>query len=207
MLKVYGSIRTRTFRVIWTAEELGISFEHIPTDPKAGESRTPEFLLKNPYGKVPVIDDDGFLLFESAAICTYLADKFPEKQLTPKAYTQDRAIFDQWLSFIITELEQGLWTIAKHTFALPETKRIAQMREIGQWEFARAAKALNTGLKDRSFLVGERFTVADILAGNCLIWAIRSEVPLGYPRLEDYLERLQQRPAFQKATQRRDRPH
>ncbi|MEZ4750311.1 MAG: glutathione S-transferase family protein [Bdellovibrionota bacterium] len=206
MLKIFGSIRTRTFRVIWTAEELGIPYEHIPVDPKAGESRTPEFLLKNPYGKVPVIEDDGLVLFESSAICTYLADKFPEKQLTPKAYTKERALYNQWVSFITTEVEQALWTMAKHTFALPENKRLAPMRDIAKWEFSQAAKALNVGLKDRSFLVGERFSVADILAGNCLIWALRSEVPLGYPRLEDYLERLQQRAAFQKATQRRDRP-
>ncbi|MCB0403261.1 MAG: glutathione S-transferase family protein [Bdellovibrionales bacterium] len=182
MLKIYGSIRTRTFRAIWTAEELGIPYEHIPIDPKTGESRTPEFLNKNPYGKVPVIEDDGFVLFESSAICTYLADKFPEKHLSPKPYTKERALYNQWVSFVTTELEQGLWTMAKNTFALPEAKRVPQMREQGKREFAEATKALNIGLKDRNFLVGERFSVADIIAGNCLIWAVRSDVPLGYPR-------------------------
>lgn len=203
MIKIYGGVRTRAFRCLWTLEELGAPYQSVPVDFRAGANREPDFLKKNPAGKIPVLEDGEFTLCESAAICTYLGDKYPEKGLTPAPHSADRAIYDQWLFFITTELEQGLWTMAKHKFALPESKRIPQMKEIGQWEFTQAARVLNVGLKDKSFLIGDTFSVADIMAGHTLLWAIRFDVSLGYPRLESYLERLQQRPAFQATTQKR----
>jgi len=135
-----------------------------------GEGRKPSFLKINPGGKVPVLDDGGIIITESAAICMHLADKFPASQLLPPTGTPERADCYKWISFLLTELDALLWTIAKHRFALPKEHRIPAVVDCASWEFEAAVKILSTGLGDRPYLVGASFTVADIIAGHTLLW-------------------------------------
>ena len=109
-LKIYGVRGSRAIRSIWMAEELkqeiGLDYENIPTH-FFEESKTPEYLAVNPNGRVPALDDDGFILFESLAINLYLAKKHSQSALSPKNLTED-ALSTQWSIWALTELEENL---------------------------------------------------------------------------------------------------
>lgn len=202
MFQVYGCPRTRSTRVVWALEEAGAEYEYQKVDLFAGEGRQPAYLALNPGGKVPALADGDLVLTESAAICTYIGDAFPSSGLTPPFDSPERARYNQWCFFAMCELEQPLWTIAKHRFALPESRRVSAVIDTAAWEFAIAAKVLATGLGGREFLIAERFTAADILVAHTLSWAQSFELPLGHTVLEAYVERLLARPALARATLR-----
>lgn len=202
MLKVYGCSGTRSQRVLWALEELGAEYEYVTVNLLEGEGQRPAYLAVNPAGKVPALVDGDLVLTESAAICAYLGDRHPEAGLVPSPCTRERALYDRWCYFVISELEQPLWTLAKHSFALPEKLRVPAVRDAALWEFGRAVKVLAKGLGEREFLVGERFSAADILAGHTLAWASRAEVPVEAPNVAAYAERLLSRPALERARAR-----
>jgi glutathione S-transferase len=202
MLKVYGFPNSRSARVVWMLEEIGIDYDYESVDLMSGAGLRPPFIDVNPGGKVPVLVDDGFVLTESAAICTYLGDQFPDSGLVPAPGTLERARYLQWCFFVIGELEQPLWTIAKHRFAIPEKRRVPAVIDTAVWEFGVAAKVLNIGLDDREFIAGDHFTAADILVAHTLGWAQAFQVPLVHERLEIYAERLLGRPACARSRDR-----
>ncbi len=142
------------------------------------------------------------MLTESGAICTYLGDRFPATGLTPQVGSRERARYNQWCYFVLSELEQPLWTIGKHTFALPEQRRAPVVLETARWEFSVAAKVLAEGLGRREFIVGNRFTAADILVAHTLGWAQAVKLPLEHDNLESYAARLLARPAWARARER-----
>lgn len=197
-IEIYGPASSRTRRALWAAEECGADYVHKPLALLQGEHLTPEFRAINPNARVPAIRDGDLLLFESAAICRYIARKYPAAGLLPEPGTRDEALVDQWSFWVCTELEQPLWSMGKHRFALPEAYRIEAMLETARWEWERAAPVLADALADREFLVGDRLTVADILAGHTLAWARAQKVPFGSDALDRYLDRLKARPAFQR---------
>lgn len=197
-MEIFGPAASRARRALWTAEECGAEYVHRPVALMKGEHLTPEFRAINPNARVPVLRDGDFVLFESAAICRYIARKHPEAGLLPEPGTRDDALVDQWCFWVCTELEQPLWSMGKHRFAIPEEYRIEAMQKTALWEWQRAAPVLADALADREYLVGGRFGVADVLAGHTLAWARSSKVPLGSDVLERYVERLKTRPAFQR---------
>lgn len=201
MLKLYGCPRSRSTRAVWALEEAGAEYEFVNVDLLKGEGRKPEYLQINPYGKVPALVDGDLVLTESAAIVTYIGEKFPACGLVPEDLSQ-RASYLQWVAFTISELEQPLWTLAKHRFALPEQLRLPAIEQTALWEFARAAKVLGQHLQGREYAVGERFTGADILIGHTLGWAKHAKVLLGSDVLEQYAERMLSRHALDMARQR-----
>ncbi len=196
MMEVFGGISSRAIRCIWTLEEVEAPYEIHPIDFLKGENRSPEFLALNPAGKVPAFRHGDLVLTESAAICYYIAEQYPKKKLLPAAGSADRARCDQWSFFTLSELEQGLWSMGKHRFALPEAQRIPAMIETGKWEYAKALEVLQLGLGDREFILGDSFSVADILLGQTLFWAHGFKLPLPHKNLEEYSARLRERPAF-----------
>ncbi len=198
MLKIYGTVRSRAFRCLWTAEELELPYELVHVDFAGGEHRKEPYLKLQPLGKVPTLVDGDFVLFESAAICTYLADSRPERGLVPEPRSAERALYDQWVSFVLTELEQPLWTLGKHTFALPEKLRVHQVVPVAREEFKRPAEVLARRLEGSEFLLGDRFSVADILAVHTLNWAKVADVPLEHDALVAYQKRHNARPAFKR---------
>lgn len=171
MIKLYSFPHSRSHRVSWTLEELGLEYQcrHVALD--KGEGQTDAHLARHPDGKVPVIEDGDVCLFESAPICRYLADTYGDGALLPSDPVA-RAQVDQWLSFIVTELEQPLWNQAKHTFALPEDKRIAAVLPVCAWEFQRALSALERRYNGQEYLVGNTFTLADMFLAHTLSWAV-----------------------------------
>ena len=199
MITVFGFPQTRSRRITWMLEELGQDYEFRLVDFNKGEPKSPEYLAINPAGKVPAMQDHDLLLTESAAIVTYLGDKFPEKRLVPKAGTAERGKFEQWCYFTLSELEQALWTMGKHRFALPEEQRVPAVLETASWEFQRALTLLEQGLGDQDYILGENFCAADILLGHTLIWGINFKQAVEQKNLQDYVQRLRDREALARA--------
>ena len=201
-MKLYGYRNGRTLRALWALEEVGAKYEYVEVDVVHGQGREPWFLKINPGGKVPVLDDGGTIVTESAAICMHLAEKYPASRLLPPAGTAERTECYKWISFVLTELDALLWTIAKHRFALPKERRIPAVIDCAGWEFEAAIKILATGLGDRAYLAGASLTVADILAGHTLLWATSARLELGSDSLTSYLKALTTRDAFARAREK-----
>jgi glutathione S-transferase len=188
-------------RAAWALEEAGAQYEYVPVDLFKGAARTPAFLAINAAGKLPVLVDGDLTLGESGAIVDYVGEKFPASGLVPAAPAA-RAQCRRWMFFAVTELEQPLWTIAKHRFALPKERRVAAIEETARWEFAGAAKLLDEALDGRNYICGETFTGADILLAHTLAWARSAKVPVESPRLTAYMDRTLTRPALARARER-----
>ena len=196
MLKVFHrEYAGRPIRVVWTLEELGQSYELEAMTYEQGTSE--EHRARHPLLRVPVLEDDEGYVFESAAICLHLADLDPESRLTAPPGTHERALVYQWSIFAPSELEPPLIEAAIFNDADPERARKAQKR------FANAAEAVAQSLDGREFLVGGRFTVADVLVGTALAFTSRAGFPeVLTPTLKDYVAGLQERPAYQAAVER-----
>src|SRR6202008_300942 len=124
-LKIYGVARSRAFRTLWMAKELGLDYEHIKVDFATGDTRLPEHLVLNPNGHVPVIDDDGFILWESMAINLYLAKRYDRSGLYPPRL-EDEARAWQWSFWGMTEVERPLLTALLNRVVYPESGRDAE---------------------------------------------------------------------------------
>jgi glutathione S-transferase len=200
MIKLYGSGPSRWVKPYWMLRELGVPFEPVGVSIPKGEHLTPAHLERHPFGRIPVLEDGSFRLFESSAICSYLVDTHPDKQLAPPAGTRERALVDQWISFAVTELEQPLWRITKHRFIYPEASRNADDIALACADFKAVASTLEQRLKG-DHISGDRFSLADVTLSYTLRWA-RTERVLGvdllapHPRLASYLEKHMTRQSF-----------
>ncbi|WP_020557954.1 glutathione S-transferase family protein [Thiofilum flexile] len=202
-MHLYGCPMTRSTRAVWVLEEAGLAYDYTAIDMRAGESFKPPLITLNPAGKVPVLVDGDLVLTESAAICIYIGDKVPHSGLVPAYGTRERAVHEQWCFFAVSELEQPLWLIAKHSFAFPAEQRHPEVIPSAEWEFKRQLKILAQGLGDKTFILGESFTVADILLSHVLTWATRGlKMDLEHDNLKAYQQRTQARPALAKARER-----
>lgn len=202
MITLYGYPQSRSFRVLWMLEELNVDYQYETVDLMAGEGHKPAFQKINLTGKVPAIRENDFILTESAAICTWLGDKFPEKRLVPVVGGEDRARYNEWCFYILAELEQPLWTLGKHRFVFPEERRVSAIMETAHWEFANAVDVLQVRLGKREFALADRFSAIDILIAHTLRWAEAFGVPVGYSSLNDYRDRMLARSACKVASTR-----
>lgn len=203
MIQIYGYQNTRTTRTTWALEEAGAEYELIPIDLARGEHKTPDFLKLSPGGKVPALIDGDLLLTESAAICTYIGEKFPASGLVPPlSQAVARAHYSQWCFFAMSELESALWTIAKHQMFLPEERRVPAVVPTCLWEFHRAATVLAQHIKGKEYVAGNCFTAADILLGSILNWARKAGINLESPTLDAYADNMAARPALARARER-----
>lgn len=192
-MKLYEFAPTRSIRVRWTLQELGVEFEPITVNMLAGEHRRPEFLKINPAGKLPVLVDGDLVFTESVAIVFYLAEKYPDKGLLP-ADLEQRAQVNRWLFFTATELEQPLWRIARHTALYPESQRLPGDVPLARQDFKDMAVVLEEHLQGRQFVVSDRLTVADLVLAYTLDWANEIQLIDGFPKLLTYVERMYARP-------------
>lgn len=194
MYHVYGSAKTRGFRPVWMMEELGLEYEHTPCIPHAKEVRA-----LNPSGKVPVMVADGRAITDSAAMLTYLADH--HGKLTSPAGTIERAEQDTLTHQILDELDAVLWATARHTFVLPEDKRVPAVKATMAWEYERNLNRIVDRIQG-PWLMGEEFTVPDILLTHCMRWAQSAKFSAGSDAAQAYFERATARPAYQAAMKR-----
>ena len=193
MMRLYGMGPTRSLRALWALRELDAEFEFVPVNLPAGENRSPDFLRLNPAGKLPVLVDGDLVLTESAAIVMYLAEKYADKGLMPAELTE-RAQAYRWTMFAVTELEQPLWRIARHSFIYPEEKRLPQDIALAREEFVAMAAVLESHMEGREFIVGDGMTIADCVTAYVVDWGNENGLIDGFPNLEAYLGRMYARP-------------
>ncbi|WP_198951403.1 glutathione S-transferase family protein [Pigmentiphaga sp. NML080357] len=192
-MKLYGFGPTRSLRARWALQELDAEFEFVPVNLMAGEHRHPDFLRLNPAGKLPVLVDGDLVLTESAAIVMYLAEKYGAKGLMPAGLAQ-RAQAYRWSLFAVTELEQPLWRIAKHSFLYPEDKRLPEDIALAKEEFVAMAAVLERHMDGREFIVGNGMSIADCVTAYVLDWGNEHGLIDGFANLKAYMERMYARP-------------
>ena len=199
MLTIYGKSNTRSLRITWLAEALGLDYQFHAIDMAAGEHRSDNYLKIHPGGKIPAITDDGLALTESGAILNYLADRYAPGQLIPNIATAERANFDRWSFFALSELEQPLWTIGKHKFVLPKDKRVKDVLPTAEWEYQKALTLLSEGLASKPYILGDQFSAVDILLLQTLQWGLAFGQDLPQDNLQAYFARGKERPAYKNA--------
>jgi glutathione S-transferase len=196
-LRIYGIARTRAFRVIWIAKELGLAYEHIPTEIGAAGARQPDYLAINPNGRVPAIDDGGFILWESLAITLYLAKKHSAGHLYP-ATLEGEAKAWQWSLWSVQEVDRGVNIWSLHAVRLPpeerDAGRLAEAIKVLEPPF----KVLDGALGRRGYLLGDAFTVADLNVAAVISRAIDMDLS-ATPQLAAWLRRCLERPAAREA--------
>jgi glutathione S-transferase len=200
-LKIYGVARSRAFRTLWMAKELGLEYEHIKVDFATGDTRTPAHLALNPNGHVPVIEDDGVVLWESMAINLYLAKKHSLGKLYPSGL-QDEARAWQWSFWGMAEVERPVLTALFNRAILPEDKRDAAAAEAAEKSLAQPFGVLDGALGRSANLLGPEFTVADLNVASILSWARPAQINMApFPKTAEWLKNCAERPAARAARQ------
>lgn len=202
-MQLYYIPTTRAVRPRWLLEELNIPYELVPVTMEM--SRQPEYKKLHPHGKVPVLVDENITIYESTAICTYLADRYPEQELAPPLQSPARAYYCQWLFYASLTLEAPVEQYMFNVLpslpekVLPKSDRTkVNPEEALQW-FKKVCQPLNELLQDRDYLVDNRFTAADIVTGGVLLWALKLGMMKEESPAKNYMTQLIERPAFHRA--------
>ena len=196
-LRIYGIARTRAFRALWMAKELGLDYEHDPVEIGDAGAHTPEFLAINPNGRLPVIVDDDFVLFESLAITLYLAKKHSPGRLYPGALEGEARAW-QWSLWAVTEVDRGVNIWSLHDVRLPPEERDAAKRAEALKVLVAPFKVLDAAVSAQPYLLGDEFTVADLNVAAVISRAIEMDLS-AVPNLNSWLTRCLERPAARKA--------
>jgi glutathione S-transferase len=194
-MKLYYVPKTRASRPRWVLEELGVPYELVRLDPSKGETRAAEHLVRQPLGHVPVLEDGPVRLFESAAICLWLAER--EGKLLPRPGTPARALTYQWLFYAMTELEPPLIQ-ASAELKKPEGERDAGHLDAATRRFLAAAEPLERVLEGADWIL-DAFSVVDVVVGACLLWGRSLRILAGLPAVEAYCARIRERPAWKRS--------
>jgi glutathione S-transferase len=195
---LWGAGTPRTLRAHWMLHELDLAYESRPIGSRTGETQTPEYTGLNPGQKIPVLQDGDFILSESAAIVNYLAQAYgASRNLLLPAGNRERARYDEWCFFVMMELDADtLYVIRRHE-GLPEIygeapNAVKAARDCFRQQAQAAAQRLaSTG----PFVLGERFSGADVLLTTCLANGVRRQIELP-DALHEYLKRCTAREAY-----------
>jgi glutathione S-transferase len=192
---LYGDVsKTRANRCSWMLKELDVEYAMEPLSFRPGDTKPPEFLALNPNGKCPTLEDDGFVLFESLSINLYLAKKYGGP-LAPQSLEED-ALATQWSFWAATEIEKPLLLASALRYLFVPQDESPEELEIALKKLARGWSVLDKHLQTRAFMIGDRFTVADLN-----IAAVMHFVPIAgidissWPAMEKWLEKCLARPA------------
>ena len=189
-MKLYYNPRSRAAISKWMLDECGVDYEIVPIDFEKREHKTPEFLKINPAGKLPALVDGNSKIFEGAAICLYLGDKFPEANLAPKIGAPERGRYLSLMVYSTSQLEPAMGD------ALLGGQTATPQR--GWTDFETARNVIEGELGNGPYLFGEWFTAADVMIGSMFIWKRIFGGPPERPKLEIYVDRLLKRPAAPK---------
>ena len=189
---------SRSLRVRWLLEELGLPYELASRS--FADLKRPEHLALHPLGKVPVLVDGEVVLFESGAILQHLLERYGSGRLEPKPGTPERARYWQWFHYAEASLTPPLGQIVRHTVLLPEPERIPAVAELARTEARRVLAPVERALAGQSWLLPD-FSAADIMLGYSVklvsLLRLLGEVT---PNLVVYLARCEERPAYQRAS-------
>ena len=192
MIRLYHRPKAgRPVRAAWTLEEAGAPFEIVRLS--MDETRAAEHLERHPLGRVPVLEDDDGVVFESAAVCMHVADLVPEAELIPPPGTRERALVYQWVLFAMTEVEPAFLPLLPHRTTDPDAAAAARavLRE--------RLEVLEGALDGREFLVGDALTVADVVMGSLASDIVGLGHAEGFPGIAAWVDRLEARPARERA--------
>lgn len=197
MIKIYGSPRTSAGRCVLMLEELGVPYEQMNLDMfEKREHKSPAFLKLNPNGRVPVLVDGDFVIWESIAINFYLAEKYKPELLGTTIEERSRAI--QWSTWAMVELQPPLVELIIQTVFTPEAKRDANAIEEARQQVPPRLAIFDEALKHQDFITGSKINVADLnlatvinLAANSLKFSLEP-----YKNIQGWFDRVQMRPAF-----------
>jgi glutathione S-transferase len=205
MLKIYGAPHSRAFRVIWLANEIGIPYEHVPVTfsvPNA-QCKEPWYVALNPNGLVPSIDDNGFVMWESAAINLYLAETY-QSSLYPVT-PQDRGRMLQWTFFAANEVEPALITLFRNRVFFPPEQRNSTLADQAEATLRTKLAILEQQLVKTPFFGGDKWDMADFMVACVLYVLTRLKLDLtAYPKLDAWLVASINRPAAQAARKLRE---
>jgi glutathione S-transferase len=184
-MKLYYNPRSRAAIAKWMLDECGAKYEIVPIDFAKREHKAPEFLKINPAGKLPALVDGEAKVFESAAICLYLADKFPQANLAPKIDAPERGRYLSLMVYSTAQLEPAMGEALLNVQPLPQR---------GWADFEAVKDVIEVELGDGPYLFGDWFTAADVMIGSMFIWKRMWGTPPDRPKLEAYADRLLARP-------------
>lgn len=192
---LYGTPNSRAVRVLWALKELGIDYENVPWDFRKGETNTPEYLAMNPMPTLPTLKDGDVVVHESCAINLHLARQHPGGNL-PKLSEKELCEATQWSFWTMWNIERHGTDILLHKMMLPEAQRDPKAVERAIAALDRPLKAIDALLAKRPYLLGDKFTIADLNMAAIAGTLIRFNVDLSsYPHFKAWLEKCRARPA------------
>lgn len=195
MLKVYGQIRSRAFRVLWLCKESNIPYEHIPVSIHVPNAQAKEdwYLKLNPNARVPTIDDDGFIMWESAAINLYLARKYKSPLWPTTPAGEGRAY--QWTLFVANDFEKPMVTLFQQTVMLPPEKRDAAVAKAAEADMVAKLKVFEGHLSENRYFGGDRWDLADFMVASVAFTLVGMKYDIsGYPKLAAWMKASTERP-------------
>jgi glutathione S-transferase len=201
MLRILGRLSSvNVQKVVWCADELGLEYERQDVGGKFGVNNTPGYLAKNPNGLVPTIEEDGFVLYESNAICRYWAARDPQARLWP-AEARQRADADRWMEWQSTSYTPAMTAIFWQLIRTPEAERDPKAIEVSRAKSERLTGILDAHLAGREWIAADRFTPADIVIG-CAVhrWLLLPIERENRPNVRRWYETLKARPASRQVT-------
>ncbi len=200
-MKIYHAPNTRSVRIVWLCEELGLDYELERFKLGDPAMRAPDYLNVHPMGRVPALDDGDVSIFESGAIVQYLLAKYGEGRLSPSVESGDFADYLQWLHYAEGMIMPQVNVIVVETILLPEERRNQANADRAIKLVGRMMSAVDRHLEGREYLAGE-FSGADVMTGHaCIVSARLGGDVSDKPNVQAYIERLQARPALQRAWQ------
>jgi glutathione S-transferase len=185
-MELYYNPQSRAAIAKWMLDECGADYQIVPIDLQKRQHKTPEFLRINPSGKIPALVDGTSRIFENAAICLYLADKFPEANLAPKLDAPERGRYLSLMVYSTSQLEPA---------TRDELMGVETIPQSGWTDFQTALYVIEGELGDGSYLFGEWFTAADVMIGSIFIYRRLWRGSTERPKIEAYVDRLLSRPA------------
>jgi glutathione S-transferase len=200
-MKIYFAPNTRAVRIVWLLEELGLPYELERLTLGDGSMRTPEYRAVHPIGRVPVLEDGQVRIFESGAIVQYVLARYGSGRLAPDMASSDFPAYLQWLHYAEGMIMPPINTIVVETMLLKPERRNPANVERARKLLAQTLVAVEKGLEGREYLA-HRFSGADIMTGHACTVAARLAGDLsGTPNVAAYVQRLNARPALQRARQ------
>jgi glutathione S-transferase len=201
MLRIWGRLSSvNVQKVVWSADELGLAYERLEAGGKFGVNDTPAYLARNPNGLVPVIEEDGFVLYESNAIVRYLVARDGEARFWPKEL-RERADVDRWMEWQSSNYTPAMTAIFWQLIRTAPDKRDAAVIDASRAKCEKLTAVLDAHLAQREWLAGERFSAADIVVG-CAVhrWLHLPVERVARPGVERWYARLAARPASRQVT-------
>lgn len=195
-MKIYTFPKSRSLRVLWTLEELGVTYETIKVDLFCQE---PEIKSPHSRGKVPFMIDGDIAIEETLAICHYVCKKYPKETFYPSDLKQQSRI-NSYVSFSLTDLESPIWNLLKQYVFISEGKRSLELVNYFKNESINAMKLFSFD-EGKEWVTGDNFTLADIYLTHTLLWARLCGIHVS-PAINDYIDRATRRTSYINASER-----